>query len=42
MNKCMNRTDCLRYDTISDSAGDRKNNKQKKTQRKNKKKTTEH
>lgn len=30
MNKCMNRTDCLRYDIISDSAGDRKNNKLKK------------
>lgn len=43
MNKCMNRTDCLRYDIISDSAGDRKNNKlKKKSQRKNKKKTTEH
>lgn len=38
MNKCMNRTDCLRYDIISDSAGDRKNNKLKNKSTKEQKK----
>lgn len=42
INKCMNRTDCLRYDIISDSAGDRKNNKLKNKSTKEQKKTTEH